>query len=142
MCQREKLQDSGMTRGSYDSFCLLVFAFCLSVVSVLSGVSRYCFVTRKRNIQFSTSFGKPENKFSPLCSSGRPPASLLLFRSPCLYFLPNYLHPTPLSLCSEASVEYSFSSSGAFLLPTFCTEKPHHLKGRLLLEPRVPVLED
>lgn len=43
-------------------FCLLVFAFCLSVVSVLSVGSRYCSVLRKRNIQFSISSGNPADK--------------------------------------------------------------------------------
>lgn len=67
-------------------FHLLVFAFCLSVVSVLSVVSRYCLVIRKRNIQFSISSGKPANKSPPLCSSALPLTSLVLLRIPFLIF--------------------------------------------------------
>lgn len=57
----EKLQDAGTMGSCYGSFSLAVFVFSLSVVSVLLVVSRYCFVIRKRNIQFSISFGKPAN---------------------------------------------------------------------------------
>lgn len=81
---------------SSGSFCLLVFAFCLSVVSVLSVVSRYCFVIRKRNIQFSISFGKPANKSPPFCSSALPLTSLFFFRTPFSYLLRTHLHPIPL----------------------------------------------
>lgn len=65
-------------------FCLVVFAFCLSVVSVLSVVSRYCSVLRKRNIQFSISSGNPADKAPPLCSSALPLTSTFLFRTPFL----------------------------------------------------------
>lgn len=65
-------------------FCLVVFAFCLSVVSVLSVVSRYCSVLRKRNIQFSISSGNPADKAPPLCSSALPLPSTFLFRTPFL----------------------------------------------------------